>query len=141
MTNELDCTRRWAVLTVVTAMLVAGCSSEQRPEKSNAPTREVAARRCSNMKDLSFIPPGWHSVTVRWEPGSPTGDTVCIAQTQGSQIQFIAWLDAPLPGGYYVLRSDGSLDPTFGGCREWSDWQGQRRCSKSWTRYMLQRNP
>lgn len=125
-------------LSVAAVMATSACMPVER-HAAAAMDRSIAS--CRGMKDLNSIPPGWHAVTVRWEPGSTFGDTVCIAQTRGRQIRFIAWMDAPLPRGYYVLDSKDHLDPTFAGCREWTIWQGQTQCSRSWSRYTLQQNP
>lgn len=132
-------TRRQAsLLSIAVALAPSACAPVER-HSAAAMDRSIAS--CRGMKDLSSIPPGWHAVTVKWEPGSTFGDTVCIAQTRGRQIRFIAWLDAPLPSGYHVLYSEDHLDPTFAGCREWTTWQGQTQCSRSWSRYALQQNP
>lgn len=122
-------------------LLATSACAPAEPPAAEGLAAEVAIANCRGMEDLRSIPPGWHPVTVRWEPGSTFGDTVCIAETRGAQIRFIAWLDAPLPAGYYVLRAEHHLDPTFAGCREWTSWQGRTRCSRSWSRYTLQKNP
>ena len=127
-----------SVLSLAAVLTASACAPVEGPAAA-ALDRSISS--CRGMKDLNGIPPGWHPVTVRWEPGSTFGDTVCIAQTRGRQISFIAWMDAPLPSGYYVLSSDDRLDPTFAGCREWTVWQGNAQCSRSWSRYTLQQNP
>lgn len=127
-----------SLLSIAVVLATSACAPVER---RSAAAVDSAITNCRGMRELNSIPPGWHPVSVRWEPGSTFGDTVCIAQTRGPQIRFIAWMDAPLPSGYYVLYSEHHLDTTFAGCREWTIWQGQTQCSRSWSRYMLQKNP
>lgn len=113
-------------------------------EKAALPEATSAANlvNCRSMRNLSFIPPGYHPTTAQWALDSQgqINDLVCIAKTEGRQIRVLRWLDYPLPAGYYTLRIESGVDTTFRGCRQWTEWQGTRRCTSSFDLYVMQRN-
>jgi hypothetical protein len=93
------------------------------------------------MNSLNNIPNGWHATTVQWRPGEADGDLVCIVETKGQEIQFVNWLGAATPAGYYVLYQNSSLDTTFRGCRRWEILNGNYTCYDSWTVFQMRKNP
>lgn len=107
--------------------------------KANA-TADIAS--CRSMRNLSFIPPGYHPVSAQWvlDAQGQINDLVCIAKTNSPQIRVLRWLDYPLPAGYHTLRVETGVDTTFRGCRQWSEWQGNRQCMMSFDLYVMQKN-
>ena len=104
--------------------------------------KAAAITSCRSMGDLSFIPPGYHPVSARWElRNGQVNDMVCIAKTDTKQIRVLRWLNFALPAGYHTLYTQSSgVDTTFRGCSQWSVFQGQRTCMNSWPLYVMQKN-
>lgn len=126
-------------ICIVVPMLLVSISCETQEIQSMVASSDHAT--CQSMKDQSYIPKGWHPVTVQWRPQDPNNDMVCIAKTEGKQIQVVAWKGFSLPPNYYVLYSDATLNDRFRGCSQWSEFQGRRTCMNSWVMSMMQINP
>lgn len=94
---------------------------------------------CRSMDDLANIPAGWHPITVRWYGDRP--DLVCIERDGAPQMQVSHWRGFGVPAGYYILYTDNSLDTTFRGCAQFSEFQGVKTCMTSWPTSRVARNP
>ncbi len=113
-----------------------------KAREASAANAALAITDCRSMRNLSFIPAGYHPVTAQWalDAQGQINDTVCIAKTNSPQIRVLRWLDFPLPAGYHTLRVESGIDTTFRGCRQWSEWQGQRQCIASFDLYVMQKD-
>ncbi|WP_294302750.1 hypothetical protein [uncultured Sphingomonas sp.] len=123
----------FVIISTVSMFALAQAAPVVRSHRPAAPDRA-----CRSMTSLSQIPRGYHPVTVRWNGLDP--DLVCIARTNTRQIQVSHWKGFAAPSGYRTLRIDHTLDTTFRGCAQYSEWQGVKNCMTSWpTSYMVKR--
>jgi hypothetical protein len=134
MNNHPGQTRHVAACIVMTATLGLAFAPSFAAGKGPATTSQ-----CRTMSDLSSIPKGWHPVTAQWNGGDPDRELVCFGETKGKEIQVLQWKHFALPPGYVVLHSDGTTNERFRGCAEWTTWQGQSTCVKSWTVHRMRR--
>lgn len=126
------------VRMVVLTIAISSCQTVTPVSKASAAPDQSS---CSNMQDLSSIPPGYHPVTAQWRGDNPNVDLVCTAKTEGVEIDVLAWKGFALPSGYYVLYSDSTMNTTFRGCSQWSQWQGVNNCMNSWPSNHMRKNP
>jgi hypothetical protein len=128
--------RRLASIFVLAAA-VCSCQTAAPVSKAIAAPDQSG---CRNMEGLSSIPPGYHPVTAQWRGDTPTVDLVCIVKTEGIEIDVLAWKGFALPSDYHVLYSDSTMNTTFRGCSQWSQWQGMNNCMNSWPSSHMRKN-
>lgn len=96
--------------------------------------------QCNYMKTKNSIPAGYHPTSVRWEFGNSQGDLVCIQKTEGKSFAFVEWQDFERPEGYYIDYEYPNPSTTFNGCRSWTTWNGETKCTKTYKRYHMKKS-
>lgn len=92
---------------------------------------------CRSMSGLASIPTGYHPLSVKWQPGNPSGDLVCYGKTEGRSLRFVPWLGFPMPAGYHIQYQYPNPSTSFNGCLQWSIFNGQYACIDMYPLYEL----